>query len=74
MIIDDGRGLVIHPKNEPFYVTEFRAEEMERLRQTEQQEDLYTKMWKEFSTRLQWRKGRIRVAREICFRYDTENM
>ena len=49
MIIDDGRGLgVIHPKNEPFYVTEFRAEEMERLRQTEQQEDLYTKMWKEF--------------------------
>ena len=49
MIIDDGRGLgVIHPKNEPFYVTKFRAEEMERLRQTEQQEDLYTKMWKEF--------------------------
>ena len=49
MIIDDGRGLgVIHPKNEPFYVTKFREEEMERLCQTEQQEDLYTQMWKEF--------------------------
>ena len=49
MIIDDGRSLgAIHPKNEPFYVTEFREEEMERLRQTEQQEDLYTQMWKEF--------------------------
>lgn len=49
MIIDDRRGLgVIHPKNEPFYVTKFREEEMERLCQTEQQEDLYTQMWKEF--------------------------
>ena len=65
---------VIHPKNEPFYVTEFRAEEMERLRQTEQQEDLYTKMWKEFFYTIAVEKGRIRVAREICFRYDTENM
>ena len=49
MIIDDGRCLgVVHPKDEPFYVTEFREEEMERLCQTEKQDDLYTQMWKEF--------------------------
>ena len=39
---------VVHPKDEPFYVTEFREEEMERLCQTEKQDDLYTQMWKEF--------------------------
>ena len=29
---------------------------------------------KNFFTRLQWKRGRIRSAREICFRYVTENM
>ena len=73
MIIDDGRGLgVIHPKNEPFYVTEFRAEEMERLRQTEQQEDLYTKMWKEFFYTIAVEEGIQRLL-TVLFEKQTEN-
>ena len=72
MIIDDRRGLERSSKNEPFYVTKFREEEMETLCQTEQQEDLYTQMWKEFFCTC---SGKRRIGLpEICFRYDTENM
>lgn len=49
MIIDDRRRLgVIHPKDEPFYITEFREEEMKALCQSEHQKDFYTQLWKDF--------------------------
>lgn len=49
MIIDDGRkNGVVHPKNQPFYVTQFNDREIEKLKKTEMYEDTYTVLWKEF--------------------------
>ncbi|MDO4522424.1 MAG: TIGR03915 family putative DNA repair protein [Eubacteriales bacterium] len=49
LLIDDGRRLAAaHPRDEAFYVTELAEEELEKLRETERQEDIYTHMWQEF--------------------------
>ncbi|MDO5539621.1 MAG: TIGR03915 family putative DNA repair protein [Eubacteriales bacterium] len=49
MIIDDNRRIgAVHPKNQPFYMTEFSKEEMDRLLESEEQTDEYTDLWKEF--------------------------
>lgn len=49
MIIDDKRKIgAVHPKNQPFYMTEFSGEEMEKLSMTEKRTDQYTDLWKEF--------------------------
>lgn len=49
MIIDDNRRIAaVHPKDEPFYLTELSDEETKRLRGTEKQKDIYTDLWCEF--------------------------
>lgn len=49
MILDDRRRIAaVHPKDQPFYMTELSEKEMERLRRTEEEKDLYTDLWKEF--------------------------
>lgn len=68
MIIDDGRKLgVIHPKDETFYITEFREKEMEQLRQTEKQEDIYTQLWKEFFQTIAIRQRENLVCQKNLF-------
>ena len=51
----------------PVIFTEFREEEMERLRQTEQQEDLYTQMWKEFFNTIAVEKRKNPVCQRNMF-------
>lgn len=49
LMIDDNRRLAaVHPKDQEFYVTELSYEELEQLKRTEEQTDLYTDLWKEF--------------------------
>lgn len=49
MIVDDKRKFaVIHPKDEPIYLTMLSDEELARLKETEQQYDQYTQLWKTF--------------------------
>lgn len=49
MIVDDSRRMAaVHPGNTPFYLTALSGEEMERLRETEGQNDYYTDLWKTF--------------------------
>lgn len=49
MMIDDNRRIaVVHPKDEDFYVTELSESELEQLKKTEEQTDVFTELWKEF--------------------------
>lgn len=49
LIIDDRRKLaVVHPKNQPIYLTTLTEEELMRLAETEAQSDPYTDLWEEF--------------------------
>lgn len=49
MMMDDNRRIAaVHPKNQEFYVTELAEQELERLKKTEEQTDMYTDLWKEF--------------------------
>lgn len=49
MIIDDNRRIAaVHPKDQPFYMTELTDEETEALAETEHRRDIYTDLWKEF--------------------------
>ena len=49
MIIDDNRSIAaVHPKDQSFYMTELSDKEMRVLKETEQQKDIYTELWKEF--------------------------
>lgn len=49
MIIDDNRRIAaVHPKDQPFYMTGLTQEEFHILRETEEQKDIYTDLWKEF--------------------------
>lgn len=49
IIIDDQRCLAaVHPKDQKFYMTQLTKEEMEVLQKTEEQQDIYTDLWKEF--------------------------
>ncbi|MDO4343189.1 MAG: TIGR03915 family putative DNA repair protein [Eubacteriales bacterium] len=48
-IIDDGRRIAaVHPVDEAFYMTQLSEKEMEQLHRTEERQDLYTDLWKEF--------------------------
>lgn len=61
MMIDDNRRIAaVHPKNQSFYMTRLMPEELEQLRRTEEKEDLYTDLWREFfeSIGIQERKNR----------------
>ena len=70
MIIDDRRGLgVIH-----FMLQSSGKKRWSGFVRRNSRKIFIRRCGKNFSIRLQWKKGRIRVAREICFRYDTENM
>ncbi len=49
LMVDDNRRLAaVHPRNRSFYMTRLTQEELERLRRTEEEEDLYTDLWREF--------------------------
>ena len=49
MMIDDNRRIAaVHPKNQPFYMTELSDREMHDLAVTEKSDDIYTDLWKEF--------------------------
>ncbi len=49
MLIDDNRRIAaVHPKDRSFYMTKLTRQELEQLRRTEEEEDLYTDLWKEF--------------------------
>ena len=75
MIIDDGRCLgVVHPKDEPFYVRNSGKRRWSGFARRKNRMIFTRRCGKNFFTRLQWKRGRIRSAREICFRYVTENM
>lgn len=49
MIIDDNRRIAaVHPKDQPFYMTRLAKEEFLLLKETEEREDIYIDLWKEF--------------------------
>ena len=49
MMIDDNRRIAaVHPKDQSYYMTRLTQEELEQLRRTEEEEDLYTDLWREF--------------------------
>lgn len=49
LLIDDNRRIAaVHPKDQPFYMTQLSEDEMQRLSATEAQKDEYTELWKEF--------------------------
>lgn len=49
MIIDDNRSIAaVHPKDQPFYMTSLTEKELQTLKRTEEQSDIYTELWKEF--------------------------
>lgn len=49
ILIDDNRMIAaVHPKDRPYYMTELSRAELAALRRTEEREDGYTELWREF--------------------------
>ncbi len=49
ILIDDNRMIAaVHPKDRPFYMTELSREEFAALQRTEERQDGYTELWREF--------------------------
>lgn len=49
MIVDDTHSeAVIHPADQPFYMQKLSSDELSKLKETENNNDIYTDMWKAF--------------------------